>query len=173
MIHFLIVNNIIMAMGEPFHVPDVDFGTINNTLPVPLDFSLEALGVGSVQRFIAIERPEDQVGELYRPPGQAHRRPSRPRTGRITPTPRSASCTATSARACKRVPDVFMVDKGRRGGEHHLFLRESINATHPDYQLQVDLQVDDVNSANRELVVDPDGCSISGTPRTPACDVPP
>nr|AHE14773.1 EspD-like indole-3-pyruvic acid imine synthase [uncultured bacterium] len=67
MIHFLIVNNIIMAMGEPFHVPDVDFGTINNTLPVPLDFALEPLGVGSVQRFIAIEQPEDQVGEIHPP----------------------------------------------------------------------------------------------------------
>jgi hypothetical protein len=31
-----------------------------------------------------------------------------------------------------------MVDKGRGGGEHHLFLRESVNAVHPDYQLEVD-----------------------------------
>src|SRR3712207_4885325 len=38
----------------------------------------------------------------------------------------------------QRVPDLFMVSKGRGGGEHHLFLRESINAVHPDYQLEVD-----------------------------------
>jgi hypothetical protein len=38
----------------------------------------------------------------------------------------------------QRVPNLFMVDKGRGGGEHHLFLRESINAVHPDYQLEVD-----------------------------------
>jgi hypothetical protein len=36
------------------------------------------------------------------------------------------------------VPDIFVVDHGRGGGEHRLFLRDSINARHPDYQLEVD-----------------------------------
>ncbi len=38
----------------------------------------------------------------------------------------------------QRVPDLFLVEKGRGGGEHHLFLRESVNRNHPDYQLEVD-----------------------------------
>jgi len=38
---------------------------------------------------------------------------------------------------------VIMVEPGRGGGEHHLFMRESLNTTHPDYQLEVD----DVSSA--------------------------
>jgi hypothetical protein len=36
------------------------------------------------------------------------------------------------------VPGAFLVKKGHGGGAHHLFLRESINAVHPDYQLEVD-----------------------------------
>jgi hypothetical protein len=133
MIHFLLVNNIIMAIGEPFHIPSIDFGTINSQLLVPLDFSLEPLGVGSVARFIAIEQPNDLVGEVRR--------------GDITSSgPReenhlysSLSELYTNIReGLQRVPDLFMVGKGRGGGEHHLFLRESINAVHPDYQLEVD-----------------------------------
>jgi hypothetical protein len=137
MIHFLMVNNIIMAMGEPFYVPDVDFGTINNTLPVPVDFALEALGLGSVQRFIAIERPADQVGEIHRAPGSGPA--AVPTAERPTPDYGSLSeLYADIRQGLQRVPDVFMINKGRGGGEHHLFLRESINAAHPDYQLQVD-----------------------------------
>jgi hypothetical protein len=143
MIHFLLVNNIIMAMGEPFHVPDVDFGTINNTLPVPLDFCLEALGVGSVQRFIAIERPEEQIGEIHRSsvPGLSSAVPAANRSDYRYAT--LSELYGDIREGLQRVPDVFMIDKGRGGGEHHLFLRKSINAAHPDYQLQVD----DLNSA--------------------------
>ncbi len=35
MIHFLAVNNILTACGEPFHVPRLDFGTVNARLPGP------------------------------------------------------------------------------------------------------------------------------------------
>jgi hypothetical protein len=128
-----VVNNIIMAMGEPFHVPLVDFGTINAILPVPLDFSLEGLGVGSVQRFIAIERPQSQVEDVQRDPQPGDDRAAPPRAyGSLS------ELYADIRDGLQRVPDLFMVDKGRGGGEHHLFLRESINAVHPDYQLEVD-----------------------------------
>lgn len=133
MIHFLVVNNILMAVGEPFHVPDIDFGTINDTLMVPLDFSLEALGLGSVQRFIQIEEPDGVVGAV--------------RLGDLpTPEPSEVDYHYASLselygdirEGLQRVPGLFLVDKGRGGGEHHLFLRKSINTKHPDYQLEVD-----------------------------------
>lgn len=133
MIHFLVVNNILMAIGESFHVPDLDFGTINDTLMVPLDFSLEALGLGSVQRFVQIEQPDGlmgavRLGELPAP-GQSEE----------TYAYRSLSELYGDIReGLQRVPGLFLVDRGRGGGEHHLFLRESVNAKHPDYQLEVD-----------------------------------
>jgi ferritin-like protein len=133
MIHFLVVNNIIMAIGEPFHIPFIDFGTINNQLPVPLDFSLEPLGVGSVARFIAIEQPEDLIGEV--------RREDMMSSGSRNGTHAYSSLSelyANIREGLECVPDLFMVEKGRGGGEHHLFLRESINTVHPDYQLEVD-----------------------------------
>jgi hypothetical protein len=127
------VNNILVAVGEPFHVPRTDFATINGELPVPLEFSLEGLGPGSVQRFVDIERPEGTIDALVRD-GLP---PVRPRAG-----PRSyASLSALYAdirQALERVPDLFAVRPGRGGGEHHLFLRESIDRAHPDYQMEVD-----------------------------------
>ncbi|MGH3888083.1 MAG: ferritin-like domain-containing protein, partial [Pseudonocardiaceae bacterium] len=108
-------------------------GTINNQLLVPLDFSLEPLGVGSVARFIAIEQPADLIGEVRRAdiissgsPEQGH------------PYNSLSELYGNIREGLQRVPNLFMVDKGRGGGEHHLFLRESINAVHPDYQLEVD-----------------------------------
>jgi hypothetical protein len=137
MIHFLLVNNIIMAMGESFFVPVIDFGSINSTLPVPMDFCLEPLHLGSVQRFIAVERPQDQIGELRRKYG--------PPTAFDTAAGPEAPVYSTLSElyddireGLQRVPDLFMVEKYRGGGEHHLFLRREINAVHPDYQLEVD-----------------------------------
>jgi hypothetical protein len=133
MIHFLVVNNIIMAIGEPFYVPAIDFGTVNHQLPVPLDFSLEPLGLGSVQRFIAIEQPEGLVGEVMR--GDVVSAGS---GGEDHPYSSLSELYGNIREGLQRVPDLFMVHKGRGGGEHHLFLRESINTVHPDYQLEVD-----------------------------------
>jgi hypothetical protein len=127
MIHFLVVNNIIMAMGEPFHVPAVDFGTINDTLPLTVNFALEPLGLGSVARFLDLERPETEVGEVGPTSAQT---PSH--YGSIS------ELYGDIREGIQRVPDLFLVRKGRGGGEHHLFLREGINAVHPDYQLEVD-----------------------------------
>lgn len=143
MIHFLIVNNIIMGMGESFHVPVIDFGRAEASPPFPLDFSLEPFGIGSLQRFIAIEAPRDLAeGWTIRPSGDltGDARPEAARPGDAAEPPYgSISDLYASIRdGLHRVPDVFMVSKGRGGGEHHLFLRESINAIHPDYELRVD-----------------------------------
>ncbi|WP_171166917.1 ferritin-like domain-containing protein [Streptomyces sp. I05A-00742] len=133
MIHFLLVNNIIMALGEPFHVPVVDFGTLNGRLPVPLDFALEGLGIGSVQRYIAVEQPAGLTPELRQEGAPAGR--SVPRTGAWGSI---SELYAAIREGLRRVPDLFLVEKGRGGGEHHLFLRETVNKAHPDYQLEVD-----------------------------------
>ncbi|GAB2805157.1 ferritin-like domain-containing protein [Streptomyces daliensis] len=134
MVHFLLVNNILTALGEPFHVPRVDFGTLNQELPVPLDFSLEGLGPGSVERFTRIERPEGLVGEVRR--GDAAAAPAT-RDDRH-PYGSLSELYADIREGLHSVPDLFLVEKGRGGGEHHLFLRESVNRHHPDYQLEVD-----------------------------------
>ncbi|SNS36826.1 ferritin-like domain-containing protein [Actinoplanes regularis] len=133
MIHFLAINNIIMALGEGFHVPVFSFGTLNGLLPVAMDFALEPLAVGSLQRFIAIERPLGAVSPLAGVPG-----PDLP-PGRDEHRYHSIPELYDGIReGLRRVPDLFMIARGRGGGEHHLFLRESINAVHPDYQLYVD-----------------------------------
>ncbi|MFD8936042.1 ferritin-like domain-containing protein [Streptomyces sp. NPDC059578] len=130
MIHFLLVNNIIMAIGEPFQVPVIDFTTIGAELPIRLDFALEPLNLGSVQRFIAIEQPSALTPRLT--PAAAATPPDRFTWGSIS------ELYAGIREGLTRVPDLFLVDQGRGGGEHHLFLRESVNTVHPDYQLEVD-----------------------------------
>ncbi|GAA5159723.1 hypothetical protein GCM10023321_41290 [Pseudonocardia eucalypti] len=119
MIHFLVVNNIIMAMGEPFHLPEVDFGTFNANTRVPLEFALERFGLGSVQRFIDLERPHTGLAQ-----GDGY--------GSLS------ELYAAIRDGLHRVPDALLVDRGAGGGQHHLFMRESVNAVHPDYQLEVD-----------------------------------
>ncbi|MCH0569832.1 VioB - polyketide synthase [Streptomyces sp. MUM 136J] len=133
MIHFLLANNILTAIGEPFFIPVIDFGTLNGELSVPLDFCLEALDRASIERFLVIEQPDDLVGEVRR--------------GGLAPVPAARAGVGYGSiselygnirEGLQRVPDLFLVDRGSGGGEHHLFLRESINRRHPDYQLQVD-----------------------------------
>ncbi|MGH3828937.1 MAG: ferritin-like domain-containing protein [Pseudonocardiaceae bacterium] len=138
MIHFLVINNIIMATGQPFHLPNIDFSTVNSQLPVPLDFCLEAFGRGSLQRFIALEHPYNLVRDIAGDGSFAA-------TESASPYPYGSLSELYSAirEAIQRIPDVIMVEPGRGGGEHHLFMRESLNVTHPDYQLEVD----DVSSA--------------------------
>ncbi|MGF1428231.1 ferritin-like domain-containing protein [Kitasatospora sp. LaBMicrA B282] len=125
MIHFLLANNILTALGEPFHLPAIDFGTLNAELPVPLDFALEGLHIGSVSRFVAIEQPAGLVPALAGDPG-GHG------WGSIS------ELYAAIRDGLQRLPDLFLVQRGRGGGEHHLFLRESVERVHPDYQLEVD-----------------------------------
>ncbi|MEU2510102.1 ferritin-like domain-containing protein [Streptomyces sp. NPDC007863] len=138
MIHFLVVNNVLMAMGEPFHVPAIDFGAPGR-LPLPLEFALEPLHLGSLQRFIAIERPERLAGGSTGTAGSG--------TGAAgtwgaapsgTPFGSPSELYAAIRDGLTRVPDLFLVERGRGGGEHHLFLGAAVDSVHPDYQLEVD-----------------------------------
>nr|AHE14826.1 RebD-like chromopyrrolic acid synthase [uncultured bacterium] len=133
MIHFLVINNLLMAIGDPFHLPMIDFRTVNSDLPVPLDFALEPLSVGSIQRFIAIEQPDGLAGRVWR--GEIDGADLRG-GGHVYSS--LSELYGNIRDGLQRVPDLFLVDKGRGGGEHHLFMRESVNAVHPDYQLEVD-----------------------------------
>ncbi|MFE4588630.1 ferritin-like domain-containing protein [Streptomyces laurentii] len=160
MIHFLVVNNILTAMGEPFHVPAIDFGAPGR-LPMPLDFALEPLDLASVQRFIAIERPERLAGgaqgagpaaESVWPGGSSGLAGLLGSVASAGPGGRAVSAKEATAtpfgspselytairNGLTRVPDLFLVDRGRGGGEHHLFLGRTVDARHPDYQLEVD-----------------------------------
>lgn len=132
MTHFLVINNIITAMGLPFHMPRTDFGTVNSRLRVPLDLSLEAFGPGSVQRFIALEQPHDVIPDLA-----ADTAPPRD-DGGPCPYQSLSDLYAAIRHGIATVPDLFPVERGRGGGEHHLFMRRSVNSVHPDYQLEVD-----------------------------------
>ncbi|HYQ68141.1 ferritin-like domain-containing protein [Actinophytocola sp.] len=131
MIHFLAVNNILTAIGEPFHVPDVDFGTVNANLPVPLDLCLERLNPASVERFAEIERPAGRTDVLL---GD--------RAGRADLDEHTYSSISELYRDIRQglrdIPDLFLTERGRTGGEHHLFLRAALNDRHPDYQVRVD-----------------------------------
>ncbi|MEV0391394.1 ferritin-like domain-containing protein [Nonomuraea sp. NPDC050643] len=132
MTHFLLANNILMAIGEPFHVPHVDFGALNAELPIALDFALERLDAGSVARFVAIEQPDRPVRDV--------------RLGDDTGTGDDtehgyasiAELYGDIRQAITTIPDLFLTEPGRGGGEHHLFLRRKLNERHPDYQLEVD-----------------------------------
>ncbi len=129
MIHFLAINNIRMAVGLPFEVPRLDFGRLNGRLWTPLEFSLEPFGLAAVERFVELERPHELV------PGLVGDRPTSQRPYRYG----SLSELYAAIRAgIQRVPDALVAKKYQGGGGHHLFMRESVNAIHPDYQLEVD-----------------------------------
>ncbi|MCJ8279969.1 MAG: ferritin-like protein, partial [Rivularia sp. ALOHA_DT_140] len=48
MIHFLLVNNILMAIGEPFYAAVPDFKQLNAKFPIDIDFALEPLNALSL-----------------------------------------------------------------------------------------------------------------------------
>jgi hypothetical protein len=138
MIHFLMVNNILMAMGEPFYPAVPNFSEINRRFPIEVDFALEPFSATTIQRFMRFEWPDFLEEDLAN--DTEHNDPTADRLhgyGSLSELYRQIR------EAIKNIPDLFVVKKGRVGGEHHLFLREDFNKVHPDYQLQVD----DVESA--------------------------
>jgi chromopyrrolic acid synthase len=138
MIHFLMVNNILMAMGEPFYPAIPNFSELNHLFPIEVDFALEPLNLLSLQRFMCFEWPDFLNEELNNdsvsnPSSKDHLHGY----GSISELYRQIRD------AIKTIPDLIVVEKYHTGGDHHLFLREDLNIAHPDYQLQVD----DVESA--------------------------
>ena len=139
MIHFLLVNNILMAMGEPFYPANPNFGKINQHFPIEVDLALEPLNATSIQRFMGLEMPDFLEEDLV----DHDRSSDDPMTNRLHSYGSLSELYRQIREAIKNIPDLFLAKKGNVGGEHHLFLREDFNKNHPDYQLQVD----DVDSA--------------------------
>ena len=130
MIHFLLVNNILMAIGEPFYPAVPNFSELNAHFPIDVDFALEPLNAASLQRFLKLEMPDfleqnlsnealDSTNQLHNY-GSLSELYQQIRTG------------------LENIPDLFTVKKGAVGGEHRLFMRGDFNKVHPDYQMQVD-----------------------------------
>ncbi|MGB7380179.1 MAG: ferritin-like domain-containing protein [Rivularia sp. (in: cyanobacteria)] len=129
MIHFLLVNNILMAIGEPFYPAVPDFKQLNAKFPIDIDFALEPLNALSLQYFMRLEMPdflnETLVNESIPISEQLH-------------TYGSLSELYGQIRdGLQNIPDLFKVDKNKVGGEHRLFMRDNLNKQHPDYQMQV------------------------------------
>ncbi len=138
MIHFLMVNNILMAMGEPFYPATPNFSEMNRRFPIEVDFALEPFSATTIQRFMRFEMPDFLEKDLI-----SDRQENDPTADRLHGYGSLSELYRQIRQAIKNIPDLFIVKKGRVGGEHHLFLREDFNKVHPDYQLQVD----DVESA--------------------------
>ncbi len=129
MIHFLLVNNILMAIGEPFYPAVPDFKQLNAKFPIDIDFALEPLNALSLQYFMRLEMPdflnENLVNESIPISEQLH-------------TYGSLSELYGQIRdGLQNIPDLFKIDKNKVGGEHRLFMRDNLNKAHPDYQMQV------------------------------------
>jgi chromopyrrolic acid synthase len=138
MIHFLMVNNILMAIGEPFYAAVPDFNQLNQRFPIEVDFALEPLNATSVQRFLRFEFPDFLEEDLAN-----QSLPNDAVADKIHGYGSLSELYRQIRAAIENIPDLFIAKKGRVGGEHHLFLRKDFNVNHPDYQFQVD----DVNSA--------------------------
>ncbi|UTH74305.1 iminophenyl-pyruvate dimer synthase VioB [Chromobacterium sp. IIBBL 290-4] len=116
MIHYLVVNNVLMALGEPFR-PGVARMGEEARLAFGLDteFACEPFSEAALSRFIRLEWP----GFL-------------PSPGRNI-----ADFYAGIRQALQTLPELFEDAAGKLGGEHHLFLSELVNRAHPAYQLEV------------------------------------
>jgi chromopyrrolic acid synthase len=146
MIHFLMVNNILMAMGEPFYPASPNFGEIDRYCPIDIDLALEPLNANSIHRFMRLEMPDFLAEELAEDrdiedplakPAPSAIADRLHRYGSLSELYRQIR------QAIETIPDLFLTKKSPAGGEHHLFLRDDFNQHHPHYQLQVE----DVNSA--------------------------
>ena len=116
MIHYLVVNNLLMALGEPFHPGAARVGDeARRAFGLDTEFSFEPFSEYVLARFIKLEWPE------YIP----------------SPAKSIAAFYASIRQAFEALPDLFDGAAAKRGGEHHLFLNELTNRAFPGYQLEV------------------------------------
>ena len=165
MIHFLLVNNILMAIAEPFYSAVPDFKQLNAKFPIDIDFGLEPLNALSLQYFMRLEMPaklnEDLVNESIPISEQLDSKPElrndinrrgteyaeeEEEREEIQTIPTSVQLHTYGSLSelygqirdgLQNIPDLFKVDKNQVGGEHRLFMRDNLNKAHPDYQMQV------------------------------------
>ncbi|OHX17055.1 iminophenyl-pyruvate dimer synthase VioB [Chromobacterium sphagni] len=116
MIHYLLVNNLLMALGEPFHPGEALFGQqAQQAFGLDTELSFEPFSEYVLARFIKLEWP-----------------------GFIPAPAKSISAFyASILQALEELPGLFGDAGGKQGGEHHLFLNELTNRAFPAYQLEV------------------------------------
>lgn len=129
MIHFLLVNNILMAIGEPFYAAVPDFKQLNSKFPIDIDFALEPLNALSLQYFMRLEMPDFLNETLDNEPI--------PTSEQLHKYGSLSELYGQIRDGLQNIPDLFKVDKNKVGGEHRLFMRDNLNQKHPDYQMQV------------------------------------
>ncbi|AKU23269.1 iminophenyl-pyruvate dimer synthase VioB [Massilia sp. NR 4-1] len=116
MIHYLLVNNVLMALGEPFYAGVPVLGqAARQRFGLDTEFAFEPFSEHVLARFVRFEWPD------YIP----------------TPGKSIASFYIAIRQALAELPDLFPAGGGKSGGEHHLFLKELTNRAYPGYQLEV------------------------------------
>ncbi|WP_426343252.1 iminophenyl-pyruvate dimer synthase VioB [Pseudoduganella sp. R-32] len=116
MIHYLVVNNVLMALGEPFYAGRPLLGEqARQRFGLDTEFAFEPFSEHVLARFVRFEWPD------YLP----------------TPGKSVANFYAEIRRALADLPQLFAAGSGKSGGEHHLFLKELTNRAYPAYQLEV------------------------------------
>ncbi|PHV13488.1 iminophenyl-pyruvate dimer synthase VioB [Chitinimonas sp. BJB300] len=116
MIHYLVVNNLLMALGEPFYAGSPVIGQQAQTIfGLDTEFSFEPFSEHVLARFVRFEWPN-----FISSPGKS-----------------IADFYASIRQAFCSLPNLFDGVEGKRSGEHHLFLNELTNRAFPGYQLEV------------------------------------
>ncbi|CDG81736.1 iminophenyl-pyruvate dimer synthase VioB [Janthinobacterium agaricidamnosum] len=116
MIHYLLINNVLMALGEPFHAGAPMLGQqARQRFGLDTEFAFEPFSELVLARLVRFEWPD------------------------YLPTPGKSIATFYTAirQALADLPGLFDDNRGKRGGEHHLFLKELTNRAYPAYQLEV------------------------------------
>jgi chromopyrrolic acid synthase len=126
MLHFLVANNLLMAVGQPFYAPSLRLPEVTQRVGLDEDLALERLSVGALYRFCKVEAAHPPVRADAGPGGGAP--PAFPSIGALY---------AALRESFERMPELIVGERGPSGGEHHLFLRPETDRVHPDYQLQV------------------------------------
>ncbi|AGC43169.1 violacein biosynthesis protein vioB [Myxococcus stipitatus DSM 14675] len=116
MIHYLVMNNLLMALGEPFHPGTPRWGVqARRHFGLDTEFSFEPFSEHVLARFIRLEWP----GHLAVPGNSI------------------ADLYSSIRQGLRDIPELFDTRPGKRGGEHHLFLDELTHKLFPAYQLEV------------------------------------
>lgn len=124
MIHHLLANNLLMAIGEPFSTglgPD-----LRPCLDFPLDVmvAFQPFGGTALHRFLDLERPAGLDRRL------------------AIEGPARAGAPASLVELYQDIREALAahpewITHPRSSGEHHLFMGSRVDRCHPDYQLQV------------------------------------
>ncbi|BAZ10755.1 hypothetical protein NIES4071_25790 [Calothrix sp. NIES-4071] len=128
MMHFLMANNLLMAVGGSFHICTPDFSKMSMFYPLGVEMALEPFSEPCLERFMHFEWPSYYSDRTN---------PSLGNNAKTTYNTIS-NLYQKIRKAFQDHPEYILVDKKKTGGEHHLFLNQKTNKHHPDYQCQVD-----------------------------------